>query len=269
MKTIFILLTIVLWPIELIVNNHINELFPIFMCILIFLICWIMYLRGNKKYIFILLLLPIININLIFFPVVYGLYNLITNKNKTDIIFLGVAILITLILFKSFYSKSVFIFNELDIYILNTKRGLTGLNLFSKFLYNKFTLGLDKFFRNFFSIVDLNNYFFSFHPRESVIVNLNLTKFSFVTIPYFLVGLSNIKKLREYKLYIAFFVSLIVSLSFLQIFDINDFILWPLISVICLIGFEIIDKKYQYLSKVMFLFYMVFTFWELLKIFVV
>jgi hypothetical protein len=115
---------------------------------------------------------------------------------------------------------------------------------------NKARIVTDKFSINLTALIDPGNYFFSFHPREGVVNNQNLIKYPFLTIIPLLIGLIYFKKLKYYKFIISIFFSGIFSLSFLEIFDRSDFLLWLPITIFFIHG---INQIYNYKKRRLFL----------------
>ena len=263
------LLIFLFWPISLVRQNSFNSLTPILLCLLIFTISYVLRQSKDRYHYFLYLVLPIINVNLLLFPLFYGLFNVrYLKKDCLGQIYLILSIVLLFALFTKFLDKSIFAYGELDIYNLNLKRGLLGYGILARSLYNKAWLFLNKILSNFFSLTDINNYFFAFHPRESVLTNQNLVKYSFSTLPYFVVGMFNIRKFKMSSWYITCLISLIFSLSFLKNFDINDFVPWLFLSLICVNGYKITVKKPNCLTYLLFFAFLSLSFWQLLRLFV-
>lgn len=127
------------------------------------------------------------------------------------------------------------------------QRILEEINLYpSVFLarvyQNKARIYQEKWSNNLFALIDLNNYFFGFHPQE-IIGNQNLKKFPFVSIIFFITGLSYFNLLRHKKVILLLFLPSLIYLSLLANFDRIDFILWLPMSLLILGGIDILSKK--------------------------
>ena len=57
----------------------------------------------------------------------------------------------------------------------------------ARLFQNKAQIPTTKYESNLVALIDPNNYFFGFHPRE-VAGGLNLVKFPFVSLPFFILG---------------------------------------------------------------------------------
>lgn len=115
-----------------------------------------------------------------------------------------------------------------------------------RLVQNKYLLYTDKFTSNFFFNLDLNNYFFALHPRETG-SNQNLNKFPFFALIIFLFGLIKCLSACRRK-YLYLFVGLLVYLSFWANQDKADFILWPVILTLLYEGSTYFEVKFPRLS---------------------
>jgi hypothetical protein len=137
----------------------------------------------------------------------------------------------------------------------------------ARLFHNKARIHIDKFNDNFFALSDPNNYFFGFHPRQIVVDNQNLDKFPFAALPFVLFGIYHLKKSKDKRFIINTFIIGVFSLSFLKIFDRNDFILWLPISLTFIHGVKQFSKKSK-ASIIFFLLFILFSIPELIRIFV-
>lgn len=134
---------------------------------------------------------------------------------------------------------------------------------FARVYQNKARIYLDKASDNLLALTDLNNYFFGFHPRQ-IAGNLNLKKFPFVSIIFFLTGLYFFNRLKQKKLIPYLALSPLVYLVLLEKFDRIDILLWPSLSLVILGGLEIVSKS-KYWKYVTIVFW-VFTLPQLVRI---
>jgi len=154
--------------------------------------------------------------------------------------------------------------NELDIHYLNTKRSLYDNKVEALLLQNKYVETIDKYNKNFFLLIDPNDYFFALHPRELVGGNQNLMKFPFLAIIPFFVGIMSIKYYKNRTWWLTLTMSLIILLAFLKNPDRYDFVLWFPLGLMIVYGLSIIDRsKY---SKLFFGSYLIFCMMELIRI---
>ena len=83
--------------------------------------------------------------------------------------------------------------------------------------------------QNFFSVLDQNIYFFTYHPRENNSLDI-YPKFSFLLLPFFLMGLFRLIKQKQYfPLYLALTVILLVTVIGNKN-PLGTFALFPLIT---------------------------------------
>lgn len=100
----------------------------------------------------------------------------------------------------------------------------------ARLFQNKAMIPIGKFEHNLTALLDPNNYFFGFHPREIVSGNQNAVKFPFVALPIFLVGLYLAAGDKSGRKVLFSFIFLAIALSLLANFDRYDFLLFfPLI----------------------------------------
>jgi len=108
--------------------------------------------------------------------------------------------------------------------------------------YNKTTIVKDRYFKNFLVLTDLNNYFFTMHPREDVSgVNYRF-KYPFVALLFLIMA---IKITIDQKIYLRIWLIIlgeIFVLSFLRNMDGLDFILYFPITYLLYLGAKDLDK---------------------------
>ncbi len=167
----------------------------------------------------------------IFWPVSFFL----ANNNAWSQIFVG--------------TQTIFTPDPLAIDIQSTKISLIPNRNLARIYENKTTIPLDKFKSNVFVSLDLNNYFFSLHPQE-IIGGLNLTKYPYLAIIPFLVGLYFFSENKLRKWILCTFIVAVLSLAFINRQDKFDILLYFPVSAICLHGLRKI-----YTSSVIFYFF--------------
>ncbi len=143
---------------------------------------------------------------------------------------------------KNYYHFSIFAPDDQAPLIISTKRSIYQSDLLGRLYNNKATFIWGRFKSSFFAIVDPNNYFFGFHPREIVRENLNIEKFPFISIFFFLYAIYRIKALKGAGLLVAVFLVLTVLLS-LANFDKVDFILYPILAGFMIRGITSMSKE--------------------------
>lgn len=133
----------------------------------------------------------------------------------------------------------------------------------ARMFQNKANVVTNKFYSNFFALIDLNNYFFGFAPRQ-IVDNQNLIKFPFLAIIPFLIAIFNLKRKNNDYFLIFIISTLIVLLSLLSNFDKYDFVLWIPISLIIYKGILRLNT-YKH-SGTFFVVYSIFALIELMRI---
>lgn len=239
LKKITIFLVLVTWPISLFLNNTPKDLLNY--------------------------LLPFLNPKFAIFPLIFVL---IYFKFKKPLLIL-ISIVILVIWIKPFFGQSIFITNNDAKEMLIQKGNLYNSVFLARLFQNKVRIPMDKFSNNFFALTDPNNYFFGFAPGQIKVDNQNLDKFTFLSLPFLLVGLYTIfkEKVSHHKLLLSFFATAIINLSFLTNFDRNDFILWIPISLIIIHGVNTLDQKFKY-AKYYELTFIIFSVVEIIRLFI-
>jgi hypothetical protein len=138
--------------------------------------------------------------------------------------------------------------------------------LFARVFQNKPRIYLNKYIGNFFVLTDPNTYFFALHPVP-VSGNLNLFKYPFLDIFFFIIGLLYIRESKHKKLIIAVLISGIIILSCLTKFEGFDFILWVPISLIIINGINVLESKNRKLFNVFSIVFILFAIPEIIRSF--
>lgn len=112
----------------------------------------------------------------------------------------------------------------------------------SRMFQNKPSIVVGRFEHNLFALLDLNNYFFGFHPREGDTQNQNLQKFPALSIILLVIGLYNLLGRNRGLLILVWLILGVIGLSMLRNFDGFDLLLYIPMSVTILIGLEEIIK---------------------------
>lgn len=142
--------------------------------------------------------------------------------------------------------NSIFTYDPLAFDTQVKKVGLIPNRFLARVVQNKLYIYSDKFTSNLFMNLDPNNYFFSFHPRETP-NNQYLQKFPYFAFPLLFVGIFVLISTRQ-KFPLLVFLLSIIYLSFFKNFDRYDFLLWPTLLLFILQGDSFLSKKYpQYL----------------------
>ncbi|HLE49942.1 MAG TPA: hypothetical protein VI791_02280 [Patescibacteria group bacterium] len=151
--------------------------------------------------------------------------------------------------------------------IINTKRSLYSSDFLGRFFNNKASFIWGRFKSNFFALIDPNNYFFGFHPREIIRENLNIDKFPFISLIFLLYGLFRIDQLKwGKKLLGLFFIS--VAILSLGRFDKVDFVLYPILAYFIVSGIVLLKREKPRAFLISSLFLIIFSIPQYLRAFV-
>lgn len=193
-----------------------------------------------------------------------GISLIFLSQRKLKPLFVVPLLLVFFIQLKSLSGNTIFTYDPLSYDTQVKKMSQIPNRLLGRLVQNKYLLYLDKFSGNFFFNLDLNNYFFALHPRETG-NNQNLNKFPFFALILFLFGLVKCFSTSRKK-YLLFFLGLIVYLSFWANQDKADFILWPLILMFLFEGDTFLENKFPRLSPPFYLFGTLFAALDFIRI---
>lgn len=125
--------------------------------------------------------------------------------------------------------------------IFNEKKGLDTSEI-KVIYYNKTTIYFDRYLKNFFSLLNINGYFFGGHPREDVSGKVFRFKIFWILVIPFVIGL--------WKLRLSWiWLPILFILSFLKNPDGWDLILIIPIGLIVDNGFNNLSKLWQNWKK--------------------
>jgi len=265
LKSPVIVICLLFWPLSLFLANipsdFIHYLIPI-----AFLACfYLLYKNKNFLYPAPLLAIPFFEPKLALLPLITFL---LLNKNKTNLISLMISVIILISIFPAFKGQTIFHpdHNAQQEVIRNTQ---LYTNIFeARLFHNKARIFIDKTNDHLFSLIDPNNYFAGFHPREIIVDNQNLKKFPLFSIIFLLFGLFNLKTLKNKKMIIALLLASIVNLSLLTVFDRTDFILYLPLILLITHGINVLTKKHPSKATLFFIFFILITSIEFLKVFI-
>jgi len=265
MQHLAVLLGILFWPTSLYFKNIPQDFITYLIPALLILLGYFLYNKGWKFYTLPILIIPFVEPKLSLFPVIYILFDIIFGKKsiyKFTLLVISFAVLFSL--WEAFWGQTIFIpdYEARQKVIRETQ--LYPSVLLARTFHNKARIITDKFTANLFAITEANNYFFGFAPRQSI-NNQNLPKFPFLGIIFVLYGVFHINKNENKKFIITSFLTAIISLSILTIFDRNDFILWIPLSLILIHGINLIKQNFKFYFLVLILF-VIFAIPEALRI---
>lgn len=129
---------------------------------------------------------------------------------------------------------------------------------------NKGRIYVNKFTNNFFVLTDPNNYFFGLHPQP-LTGKVNLFKYPFMFITFFLIGIYYVPKHTHKKPLLVFLAVALVTLSLLIDFEGIDFLLFFPISALIIHGISVSEKLNPKFFKIYGIFAIVFSMIEILR----
>lgn len=227
---------LVFWPISFVMAN--TDTWPIFVIApVILIIDWVLYLKKFKYHYFLYLILPLIHPAYLVFPVIAILFNVKGIKKASLVIYTVILILVSFFSYKTFYAYSIFTPDPLATDTLIKKISLIPSRNLARIYENKTTIPQEKYKANIFLSLDLNNYFFSLHPREEG-NNQNLNKYPYLAIIPFLLGLFFILENVHKKWLITVFIAAILSLGFINNQDRYDLLIFLPVSLLCFYGLK-------------------------------
>jgi hypothetical protein len=253
----FIGIVLIFWPLELFLANTTKEFINYILPCLIICLSYFLYCKKSRYHLLPILILPFVQPKLALIPLSYVAIDTLLNKKLNKILLL-LSIVILIIFSKTLINQSIFIkdYNSQQTIVRNS---LLYPNIpLARVFQNKGRIYIDKFNDRFFSLIDPNNYFFGFQPRQIVLNNQNLDKFPFLAIIPFFIGLYYLFKNKNKNIYLTYILGSIISLSLLTNFDRHDIILWLPFTLIILSGTNYLKNKlgtkYIYFNLIFILF---------------
>lgn len=255
MKKLFYWISAVLvlafWPLSFFLANR-DSWMPFFLVLIILLVDLVLYLKQVDYHYFLYLLLPLIHPAFLAFPFFAFLLIVMPIKKVPSwtilapIIYTVLLVFVSLFTYKTFYAYSIFTPDPLAFDTLNKKISLIPNRNLARIYENKTTIFQDKMKSNIFISLDPNNYFFSLHPQE-IGGNQNLSKFPYLAIIIFLIGVYFLPENKHKYWIISLFITAAISIAFINNQDRFDLILYLPVSIICLSGLKkILDTSSTY-----------------------
>lgn len=253
------------WPASFIFSNTTSFL-PFLIVTLIFFASWLLYVWGFKNYYFLYVLFPIIHPVYLVFPLVILVDKIRHSKKTPLIIYSALIAIVSVIAWRVAYNHSIFTPDPLAKDTLIKKISLVPDRNLARVFANKTTVHQDKFKANLFVFLDPNYYFFASHPRE-LGDSQNLTKYHYLGIIPFLLGLFFLPALPHRKWIITAFVASVLTLSLVNNPDRFDLILTIPISLTCFYGlkyFSTYSPRYFNIFSVIFIAYSIMELFSLI-----
>ena len=132
-------------------------------------------------------------------------------------------------------------------------------------MQNKLMIITDQVFAQLFALLDPNNYFFAFHPRE-LRVNQSLIKLPFASLPLLLFALYHLPSHPFKKTIVPLTLSSVLGLSFLSNFDRHDLILYPLLISLTVFGARQFQRRFPRLYIPYLFIFFLFTIIEFIRL---
>jgi hypothetical protein len=257
-------LIFVFWPISFYLANR--QTWLLFAASsLVVVLNWVLYTQKVKYHYFIYLILPLLHPAFLFVPIISILFYRKDIILKSLAAYTGILILLILLTFKSFYAYSIFTPDPLAKDTLIKKISLIPNRNLARVYENRFTVPLDKYKSNVFESIDINNYFFAFHPRE-LGSGQNLIKFSYLALVLFLYGIYYLNENIHKKWLLAVIFSSIFSLALINNQDRYESLLYFPISLVCFYGLKKIITNNNYFSKIFLIIFILISLTELIRV---
>lgn len=234
------------WPYQFFVKNP-HQWYQFAAVSLLVFASFVLYQKKSRLYQFTYLAFPLINLEYIFIPALAIPLIVLKSLNKIFAgLYLAALILIASIGVAKGVPATVFSHSPLEVDHLIKRVSLVPDRQIGRIFFNKLTLVSEKYKSNLFSLLDQNNYFFEFHPRE-IPENQNLAKFPPLALLIFLYSLIYLYECVYFYWFVESFTIYIFSLAFLSNFDKFDVVLWLPISLVLYLGLKkIIYGKTQF-----------------------
>lgn len=241
------LFIVCMWPIAILTHNTPPDAAGYLLPVILLLCSYFLWKRKKEWWGVPLIFVAIVSPKLALFPLLLFAALLVTSKTRKTLlyIFFFCALFISAMFSKEFIGQTVARITHDEQQALVQQTNLYDSIFVARVMHNKVRVVSDKVIDRFFALIDPNNYFFGFHPRQIQINNQNLQKYPFVAIIFFVAGFLGFSTLKEKKWVFICLFALLVNLSFLTVFDRNDAILMLPITLITLHGIDIV-KEYKH-----------------------
>lgn len=264
-KVIFIL-CILFWPLSLFHANTPQDFFKYSIPTILVGLSFFLFARKNSFYQVPILFIPLLEPKLAALPLITFSIFFLWQREKKHLVFVLISIFILALTWKDFWGQTIFQPDYEAQQEIIGKSYLYPNVITARIFQNKPRIYVNKFNNNLFALIDPNNYFFNFHPREIKIDNQNLNKYPVMSLIFMLFGLYYLKKNPHWKFILILSLAGVLSLSVLKIFDRNDFILWIPITLVIIHGIVNFKLKQKYLLKIFYATFLIFTTTQLIRI---
>lgn len=264
-KSLGIWLGLSFWPLSLFLANTPGDFLRYIVPVFLIAASFAFFRKNRRFYLIPLLLIPLFEPKLAPLPVIASVVDLIWGRERLKMGILLVSLAIFALSFSGYKGQTIFVVNNDARQQVIEKTYLYPNPFLARAFQNKARIFIDRFNSNFFALVDPNNYFFGFHPREITIDNQNLKKYPFLGAIFVLLGLFNFSKLENKRFIIVLGIASLVSLSALTNFDRTDIILWVPLSILFVFGFNVTYELKKFRKPALAL-YFFFAIQEIMRI---
>lgn len=170
--------------------------------------------------------------------------SIIWSSKKILYIFCLILIPVLIVQWKTTNNASLNYMNLTDRYLFATRRKELSMSITNseRYLENKATYMFYKFEQNLLRHIDLNLYFFGGHPRERSGIR-EFEKFSFLFLPFFILGLLRLIEYFPGQLLVSLFIPLLGLSIIGHDNPIGPFSLFPFFSATIAVGLFFTIKK--------------------------
>lgn len=267
-KKLAIWLGLSFWPISLFLVNTPHDFLRYIVPVVLVGFSFLLFRQNRKIYLIPLLLIPLFEPKLTLLPLFACLVDIIWwGRERTKMVVLLLSLLLIPLCFKAFTGQTIFRIDQDTKQEVIQKIYMYPNPLIARIYQNKVRIFTDRLSSNFFALIDPNNYFFGFHPRQITVENQNLKKFPFVGLVFVIFGFYYFSKLEEKRFVGVLTIASLISLSILTAFDRADIILWVPLGILFVYGLGLVYKITK-LRKIVFVLYFFFAVQELLRIFI-
>jgi hypothetical protein len=240
-KSLFFVLsffTFDLWPVNLYLKNTLPDFISYVIPALLLITSYFLYSKQNKYYLAPILLIGIYEKKFAILPLIFCFFDTITNFKKETVSLLVVSLTIFFWQFTPYRGQTVFNRDYEGEQLLIRNIHIYPNIPMARAFQNKANLYLGKVTNNMFYLTDLNNYFFAGHPAPTTKPTQELYKFYWPLIIFLLIGIYSFKDIKGKNFVLISLISCLISLSLLNNYDRNDFILWYPIGLLITNGIK-------------------------------
>lgn len=263
LKILAMVLTVSFWPLGLFLHNRLPDLGYDILLVLPLGLSYLTFKLRPSFWPLPLLLVDLLAPRLVIFPLAAAFLAFLWQRTRLNGLILLLALTFSLLAFRSFLNQSIFFYDHNAQQKIISQSYLYPSVWTARLFQNKPAIFWHRAEFNFFALVDPNNYFFAFHPREITVDNQNLAKFPFLAIIFFLLGIYHLPQTLKDKFLALTLIPSLLTLALLKNFDRFDVILYLPLLLIVFSGWGVFEKKYPRWRSVFYLLFLIFSVAEL------